>query len=265
MTQRNVSLVIADYLDRIGLAGVPEVDSDVELVRRLADAQHRAIPFDNMLVHLGGCFTVDPVVIVDRLVERRLGGVCYQLNGLLAMVLERLGVEARLWGARVRSERGLGPEGGHMAVVIDDEDGGEILVDVGFGGEAIWQRVDAADPASLHVTTGGAGYHLIPRARTLDEFDDVARWHSSSSESRITASVVCTLPRDGGRVTLAGRLGADRVIDYRLIELAGDDRVERPVPHDELAAVLATEFGIAEDEAPRISRVVEHRRHVAHS
>lgn len=48
-------------------------------------------------------------------------------------------------------------------------------------------------------------YLLETRCRPLSDFAGMAWWHSTSPAARFSGSLVCTVTRDGLRLTLAGR------------------------------------------------------------
>lgn len=266
MPASDVTFPTRSYLDRIGLRAAviaPGLDPDRRraTVCAVARAQHAAVPFENLDIHRGDCVRVDPARLITRLIDDRRGGICYQLNGLLALALTALGVPVTLWGARVDSGAGPGPADGHLAVIAEPAPGQRLLVDVGFGGERVVRPIDPDDPASLTVRLDDARYVLDPVDRELAEFADMARWHSSSPQSRFTGSVLCTLPAgDGGRRTLTGRIAQPGGrIDYRVIATtAAGDRSARPVTIDEAAAVLAEHFGMPAAAVPAVSVVVDH-------
>lgn len=258
MPADEVTFPIADYLARIGLTRVELADLPVaERIRTVAGAQHRTIAFENLDIHRGEKVSVDPAEMIARLIGAQRGGICYQLNGVLALALDALGVPARLWGARVDAGAGPGPALGHMAVIVGDRQ--PYLVDVGFGGEAVSRPVDPADPDTLRIPAGSASYLLDPRDRPLAEFAGMACWHSSAPESRFTGSVICTLPDGDGRTTLTGRIAPDRALDYRLITQRDGARTEQAVSAAAATEILGRDFGMPGAVAPTASRVVDHR------
>ncbi len=261
MTTRTVSFPTAAYLHRIGdldANGAP----DAQLVAAVAAAQHRTVPFENLDIHRGRPVSVVPRDLADTLIVGRRGGICYQLNGLLGLALRALGVPVAFWGARVSTAAGTGPERGHMAVVARPAPGELLLVDVGFGGDRVLRPIDPADPASLRVRVGEASYALDPVDRELPDFAEMARWHSTSPESRFTGSVICTLPAAaGGRTTLAARPGPGGALTYRLIDdtpggSGPAGRAETALTVDEATAVLRARFGMPATRAPRRSALV---------
>ncbi len=122
---------LAAYLDRIGLDTVPR--ADLAGLRTLHRAHLRAIPYENLDVPLGHPVTIEIPAIYDKLVTRRRGGWCYEMNGLFGWALDELGFDVtRATGAVERSVRGPASEGNHLVLKVELEEG-TYLADVGFG------------------------------------------------------------------------------------------------------------------------------------
>lgn len=247
MTKPSVRFPIDAYLTRIGVADRrPALAThDPDAVEALARRQHRTIPFENLDIHRGLVVNVAAGVIVDKLVTRRRGGICYELNGLLLLALREFGIDAQAIGARVRIEAGLGLPLGHMAVVIG-RGRRRRLVDVGFGGEMATADVDLDDPHTWEIACGDGAYVLDGVPRDLDEFAGMARWHSTDPASRFTGSVICT--RDDGvqRYTLTSRREES---GYRLVTTTQDGgRVTEYVTMRDSIILLRSMFGIDLDE-----------------
>src|SRR4249920_4199360 len=77
------------YLERVGYAGSREPGEHT--LSELHRAHMLAVPFENLDIHLGVANVLDPEHVFDKIVARRRGGWCYELNGLFALLLERLG------------------------------------------------------------------------------------------------------------------------------------------------------------------------------
>lgn len=118
------------YLDRIGLARKPLPDLDG--LKRLHRAHLESIPYENIDVVLGRPLDFDPARIFDKLVNRRRGGWCYEMNGLLAWALEAIGFQImRMAGAVRRAELGDRFIGNHLVLLVHLD--GDYVADVGFG------------------------------------------------------------------------------------------------------------------------------------
>ena len=119
------------YLARIGLDRRPP--PTLEGLRQVHRAHLLAIPYENLDVQLGRPVTVERPAIYDKIVNRRRGGWCYEMNGILGWALVALGFRVtRATGAVVRALKGAFSEGNHLVLRVDLEEGAW-LADVGFG------------------------------------------------------------------------------------------------------------------------------------
>src|SRR5437868_15402114 len=87
------------YLERIGYSGSrrPTLATLIAVHR----AHLLAISYENLDIHLGRVLTLDPAQIFDKIVMRRRGGWCYEMNSLLAWALRELGFSVTLMGSTV--------------------------------------------------------------------------------------------------------------------------------------------------------------------
>ena len=136
-------------LTRIGLAAPPAPDAaGLAQVHR---AYVAAMPYETIAIALDRQASLDLEAVADRVLEHGRGGYCFELNGLLAWVLEELGfrVERREGRAGAREEDG---PTNHLALVVSLPDGSpeRWLADAGLGEGAL-------DPIPLQV-----GAHLSP-------------------------------------------------------------------------------------------------------
>lgn len=124
------SLDLPAYLQRIGFEGEPRVDLDTLVALHRRHLMH--IPYENLDVQLGRKLDLDPAKTFDKLVRRRRGGWCYEMNGLFGQALREIGFQVTdLAGAVRRQERGPGSVGNHLLLRIDLDRA--YLADVGFG------------------------------------------------------------------------------------------------------------------------------------
>ena len=122
-------LNLDDYFNRVGLKSSPSI-SETGL-HELHIAQFYVIPFENLNIHLGLGINVDSESIIQKLIYKKRGGYCFELNGLMLLVLNELGFRARPLLARVHM--GNPPSGRtHQLnlVVIKNR---KWIIDVGFG------------------------------------------------------------------------------------------------------------------------------------
>lgn len=251
------------YLERIGIANVGAADS--ETLRTLQLHHLLAVPFENLDIHLRRPIDVDPQRAIEKIVERRRGGFCYELNGAFAALLTDLGFCVTLLSARAFGANGIaGPEYDHLALRVDLTE--PWLVDVGFGdsfrhplrltGSTIqsdgWNdyRIEPRDEALVVSRREDGGWRqqflFTLEPRTIDEFAPMCRYHQTSPESHFTKKRICTIATAEGRLTLSER---------KLIRTTRDRREERELADEqEWTAVLRERFGVdleSGDAAPR--------------
>ncbi|MCP3817666.1 arylamine N-acetyltransferase [Streptomyces sp. A3M-1-3] len=251
------------YLRRIG-AERP-AHPDAAALRDLQLRHLRTVPFENLSIHLGEDIVLEEKPLLDKIVDGRRGGFCYELNGAFAVLLEALGYRVTRLQARVHTPDGrLGIPYDHLAlrVVAPDPDDGVWLADVGFGDHshyplAIGERGDQEDPGGTFriveaadgdfdvLRDGKPQYRLDQRPCALADFEAGAWYHRTSPASHFTQSLVCSRLTDEGRITLSGRT---------LVTTVAGERTEEAVRGD--AGVLAAyrdHFGITLDRVPEVS------------
>src|SRR5262249_37335397 len=97
----------AAYLNRVGVTG--PAAGDAAGLRALHRAHQLTVPFENLSIHLAEPISLDERDLIDKIVRRRRGGFCYELNGAFALLLEALGVRVSPVAARAYGDDGLGP------------------------------------------------------------------------------------------------------------------------------------------------------------
>ncbi|SCD82766.1 N-acetyltransferase, partial [Streptomyces sp. SolWspMP-sol7th] len=128
---------LAAYLGRLGIGAAPSaLPPTLATLRTVQRAQLLAIPFENLDPVRGIVPALEVPALEDKLVRRRRGGYCFELNGLLSAALAALGFTVRPLAGRV--VLGVGDEGWasrpatHLALAVDTEEGTH-LADAGFG------------------------------------------------------------------------------------------------------------------------------------
>ena len=243
------------YLERIGLAGPVPVDP--EGLALLMGRHLATVPFENLSIHLSEEIVLTEDALVTKIVERRRGGFCYELNGALAALLEQLGFPVTRLAARVFTPVGLGPPFDHMTLRVDLDR--PWLVDVGFGrfiGAPVLldEPGDQRDPAGavriepapyddLDVLLDGQPqFRIDQRPRELEEFGATCWYQQTSPASHFATSLACSLPTPDGRVTISDRL---------LITTVDGVRTEEELTSDgEVLAAYRDHFGIELERLP---------------
>jgi N-hydroxyarylamine O-acetyltransferase len=251
------------YLARIGAAWPQLLDASVFDASALADlhrAHQVAVPFENLSIHLDEPISLDSGALISKIVYRRRGGFCYELNGAFALLLETLGADVSRLAARVHGRDGLGPPFDHLALVVRLPDGsGPYLADVGFGSHSAYplqfdSRNEQRDPGGVfRLADAAAGdvdvlkdgepqYRMEQRPRRLADFGPTCWWQQTSPQSHFTEGSICSRLTEDGRVSIAGRT---------LIQTGNGTRSERDLPSDdELRAAYRDHFGITLDRLP---------------
>lgn len=125
-----MKMPLAKYLARIGLSQQPSLD--VKGLYQIHLAQFFSIPFENLDIHLGREISLKPQRILQKILDEKRGGYCFELNALLLMALHALGFQARSILARVHL--GQDEPGGRTHQICAITLGNRLWIsDVGFG------------------------------------------------------------------------------------------------------------------------------------
>jgi N-hydroxyarylamine O-acetyltransferase len=251
---------VAAYLDRIGAARPQALDAAA--LAGLHRSHLMTVPFENLSIHLSEPISLASADLLDKIVYRRRGGFCYELNGAFALLVQALGARVARVSARVYGDSGLSVPFDHMALIVTlPGDSGRWLADVGFGSHSTYplrlderagqddpggrfELVDAQDGDLDVLRDGKPQYRLELRERAEADFVPTCWYQQTWPQSHFRQSTICSRLTDGGRISLSGRT---------LIRTAGGDRSEEELASD--AAVLAAyreEFGIVLDRVPRL-------------
>ncbi|MFF7387345.1 arylamine N-acetyltransferase [Streptomyces scabiei] len=260
------------YLRRLGAE--QQAWPTVDVLRELHLRHLRAVPFENLSIHLGEEIVLEERRLLDKVVGRRRGGFCYELNGSFGALLSKLGFDVTLLAARVYGDEGqVGIPYDHLVLRVRTVDGGDWLADVGFGANSHYplefgNRTEQEDPGGMFrvaevdresggreygdldvFRNGEPQYRLETRPRMLGDFVAGAWWHSTSPASHFTRSLVCSLlTEDGGRITLSGRtLTVTSAEGAREVTELGTDT--------EVLATYRNRFGLELNRVPEVGKV----------
>ncbi len=180
-----------------GRLAVPRLHTaDAVNLHVLHRAHQMRVPFENLSIHLSEPVLLAEDVLVDKIVTRRRGGFCYELNGAFAILLEAMGAEVRRVAARVYGGDGhAGPPLDHMALVVRASDAsGPWLIDVGFGSHSIYPLLFD----SRHEQNDPAGRFLLVNSGDgdVDVLKDGSRSTGSSRRNGLSPT---SSPPAGGR------------------------------------------------------------------
>ncbi len=218
---------IASYLDRIQYSKPVRVDRETLSALQLAHLY--AVPFENLDIMLGRPIRLDLESLWDKIVLRKRGGFCYELNGLFAWLLQQIGYTVtHLNGRHYRdAEHRFNIEFDHLALLVTaPSDPTRWLVDVGYGetftqpldldargdqvrggyryrlepfrgGLQLWQRSpDGALERQYH-------FDLTPRSFPSD-YEAGSLYHQTSPASTFTHQRLISRLTPQGRITISG-------------------------------------------------------------
>ncbi len=264
----SASLDIRAYLERIGLTDMGAANAltpTSATLRALHEAHMLAVPFENLSIHYGQPILLSDEALYDKVVRRRRGGFCYELNGAFAWLLRQLGFSVSMLSARVaQGDGGFTPEYDHLTLLIHHLDGADWLADVGFGdsfrrplrlqpereqdgadGQTYRLRVDSDDWTleQRGAEVWAPQYRFTLRPHPMDDFLDRCAYQQTSPESFFRRKRLCTRALPDGRITLS---------DLNLITTHNGVREERALAsEEEFHAALAEHFGVTiEASAP---------------
>jgi N-hydroxyarylamine O-acetyltransferase len=244
------------YLQRIGYDGPWEPTR--ETLHQLHLRHLESVPFENIDVQRKCPIDLDEAALFDKVVRRRRGGFCYELNSLFAALLRALGFHVTYLSGRVSSDGSwpLEPEFDHLLLEVSRGEEGPWLVDVGFGDGFV-------EPPLLHPgewMSHGQPYRLEQRGedhalwaqqadggwkvlyaftrvpRRLEDFSGMCQYHQTAPESFFLRKLICSRKTATGRVTVSGD---------RLILTEHGQRTEQTLSSQEaIEQALFEHFGI---------------------
>ncbi len=248
--------MLTSYLSRIGVDASGRA-CDLALLTELQIAHLIAVPFENLDVFHRRGVSTDPTVSITKIVDRRRGGWCFELNGSFGWLLAGLGYDVTYASCRVHDDGEWGPDLDHCALVVR-LDGEPWFVDVGFGDcctvpiplspgdhdgtpRAVRMRAEDQRLVMAECFANGTWHDQLdidPTPRAIDEFTPRSTylqtepgllWTTKPFATRATAP-------DGSRVTL--RNGVLRMRD------GAAEFVDTPIDDGDFARLASLHFGL---------------------
>ena len=249
---------LATYLARIRYS--QPVKPDVETLHGLQLAHMLTVPFENLDIGLKRPILLDLESFWDKIVLRRRGGFCYEVNGLFAWLLKEIGFDVTYLNARDYhpEDDTFGFDFDHLTLLVRvPNEPKRWLVDVGWGdtftcpleidntdwqeqglrayrlepfrdGYQLWQRGHNGEVERHY-------YFDLTAHRFPDEYMAMCHYHQTSPESIFTRKQIIS------RLTEDGRVSLDR---GRLIITKNGQRSERPFENEnEFLILLHQHFG----------------------
>jgi N-hydroxyarylamine O-acetyltransferase len=213
------------YLERINYEG--STAANLATLQALQRHHLLRVPFENLDIHLGRPIVLDLEKIFDKVVKRKRGGFCYELNGLFCELLRRLGYQVRRIAANVYDkEKGYGLDYDHLSLLVT-LDGIDYLTDVGFGKFTFTplklqtDKIQQDEQGEFVIHTTEEGYFRVSKkedkawvpqyifqsqGREYAEFEPMCHYHQTSPDSHFTSKILMSLMKPDGRVTITGNV-----------------------------------------------------------
>jgi len=119
------------YLDRIGYNGKPEIDYNT--LAQLQWSHLHNVPYENLDILHGKYLSLEMEDVYEKIVVRRRGGYCFELNGLFSWLLKRMGFDVtEYYGRYLEGESLEMPMRRHRILRVDMA-GKVYIADVGVG------------------------------------------------------------------------------------------------------------------------------------
>ncbi|MDR1589964.1 MAG: arylamine N-acetyltransferase [Oscillospiraceae bacterium] len=247
---------LSAYFDRVGYTG--DASPTLKTLVRLHTGHAYNIPFENLDVYAGKTISLAPDALFDKLVTRRRGGYCFEMNGLFTLVLREIGFEPRQLLARTAFLNTYSALL-HEVIVVQAEDGYTYLCDVGYGNDGLstpilrsldGERAEFEDDKYRFTYDANYGYVLsrykdgcfspmyafADNGCVPDDFEVANHYTSTHPQSFFRQQRFATKPTPSGRITLT---------ENRLKIVDGGAVAEREVSGEkELAELFLKYFGL---------------------
>jgi N-hydroxyarylamine O-acetyltransferase len=246
------------YLARLGHS--KPIRPDVETLYGLHAAHLMAVPFENLDIALKQPLVLSQEALWKKVILRGRGGFCYELNGLFAWLLKKIGFNVTYLNARVFNRAGeLGIEFDHLALLVEiPGQSTRWLADVGFGDSFVeplnfyerGEQVQGLRAYRLEQTLEGYVtwqrnydgawerqyfFDLAPR-KFPEDYEAACLYHQTSSASSFTRGSTISRATPDGRLSLQ---------DGRLIVTKNGERTEERIANKDQYRVLLKElFGV---------------------
>jgi len=243
------------YLERIDYRG--DLEPTAATLSALNRAHLLTVPFENLDIHVNRRIILDEAALFDKIVTRRRGGFCYELNGLFAALLRELGFRVAMLNSLIPEEHnGCGMDYDHPILLVELDE--RWMVDVGFGDAyRVPLKLDQ-DGEQIGV---GAAYLLLPdrdgrwkfherlesggwdfyyaftlQPCQLSDFAEACHYYETSPKG-FTQKRICSRATENGHVSLS---------EDRLIVTTNGERQEFQLSGEaEFRRALLDHFGIS--------------------
>ncbi|GIN95629.1 putative acetyltransferase YvcN [Siminovitchia terrae] len=129
---------------------------DLHRIKQVQEFLADRFVFENLDVLLKVEDSITPEFIEEKMLLKRRGGLCYELNALQHLLLKELGLDVHLVSATVATETGWATDRTHVMSLFRKE-GKLYLIDSGFGSDLPLQPVELDGPP---VTSPAGNFRL---------------------------------------------------------------------------------------------------------
>ncbi|SDX15165.1 arylamine N-acetyltransferase [Paenibacillus sp. CF384] len=253
----NVKPEVAAYLDRIGYQG--PLDGSAAALADLQECHLHAVPYENLDIMNGRPLSLQIDSLMDKIIHRRRGGYCFELNALFGWLLRELGYPvtdfvARFW----RDVDTLPPKRRHHVLKVEAE-GRTYLVDVGVGGIVPRRPIELVE--KLEQTQGDEVYRMerdsefgwflcewkrgawsriysfTEEPQLAGDYEFATFWCENAPDSVFRKAPILAIRTKEGRNTVAGE-------EFRIFAGEGAPVVFHAGTKSEFDEALAKYFGI---------------------
>jgi N-hydroxyarylamine O-acetyltransferase len=254
------------YLERIGAERPATVD--YEALCYLQERHMMAVPFETLDLILKNFPSVRDEPLFDKIVNKRRGGGCGELNTAFALLLRHLGYPVTLLGARILhngKHAFRGQYHGHLVLRVELDQ--PYLVDVGFrwaSRKPLKMREPGvqSDPHGdyrLNFTVDGdvemvhngvLRWRAEMHPREIDDFDAALWYLWSSPDAPANTQLWASIVTPGGRASMFNRV---------LTEYENGERKSSRVLEDdaEFLSMFEKLYGIKLDKVPDLPATTE--------
>lgn len=217
--ERSLCMKVESYLERVN---INHVQVDLPSLQLLQQKHMLHIPFENLDISQKKWIDLNLEKMYDKIIIRKRGGLCFELNPLFNWLLTQLGFTATLiTGTVAIDDNGWGKENTHLTNLVKVDET-TYLADVGFGNSSHFPI-----PLSGEVVDDGFHrYRIIHRKnqiydlqqaigkgwktqirfstepRTLSEYEPLSTFIQTDPRSPFANHTLVTMATNDGRVTL---------------------------------------------------------------